>query len=267
MTWGFERGRVYIRQQDIHERFGGQEQGGIITPARFPLVIIISGEQGLALGYSDRDRADGVFEYFGAGQLGPMEFVRGNTAIRDHWKNGKDLLLFKSVAEGIKFEGTMIYTGHHFEEAPDRENNVRRAIVFELRPLEAIVEAVAAENVLPPTNLFALRRKAFEASNESPARISHMANFVTRSRIVRDYVLARSNGICEGCNNSAPFKRPGGTPYLEPHHIRRLSDGGPDEPRHVIALCPNCHRRVHCGEDGKSYNESLMARMKRIEPD
>lgn len=38
--------------------------------------------------------------------------------------------------------------------------------------------------------------------------------------------------------------------YVEPHHTRRLTDGGPDDFHHVIALCPTCHRRVHYGTDG-----------------
>jgi 5-methylcytosine-specific restriction protein A len=68
------------------------------------------------------------------------------------------------------------------------------------------------------------------------------------------------------CNAPAPFQRLDGTPYLEPHHLRRLSDGGPDHPAHVIALCPNCHRRVHAGVDGKTYNAQLNSTMTVIEP-
>ena len=49
MSRGFEAGRVYNRGVDIHSRFGGQQQGGIITPAQHPIVIIITGEEGLAL--------------------------------------------------------------------------------------------------------------------------------------------------------------------------------------------------------------------------
>jgi hypothetical protein len=44
MSWGFEEGRVYNRRADIHAKFGGQQQGGIITHAQHPLVIIITGE-------------------------------------------------------------------------------------------------------------------------------------------------------------------------------------------------------------------------------
>ena len=41
MSWGFEIDRVYNRRADIHARFGGQQQGGIITPANHSLVIIV----------------------------------------------------------------------------------------------------------------------------------------------------------------------------------------------------------------------------------
>src|SRR5262249_32674992 len=72
MSWGFEVGRVYNRRRDIHGRFGGQQQGGIITPAQHLVVVIITGEEGLAHGYADRYRPDGAFEYFGEGQVGDM---------------------------------------------------------------------------------------------------------------------------------------------------------------------------------------------------
>jgi DNA invertase Pin-like site-specific DNA recombinase/5-methylcytosine-specific restriction endonuclease McrA len=87
-----------------------------------------------------------------------------------------------------------------------------------------------------------------------------------RSEDVRAYVLSRSKGCCEGCKSAAPFVRKDGSPYLEPHHIRRVSDGGPDDPAFVIALCPNCHRRVHAGKDGESFNGQLHAKMPTLEP-
>jgi len=60
--------------------------------------------------------------------------------------------------------------------------------------------------------------------------------------------LFRANGICEVCHQPAPFlKKLDSTPYLEVHHIERLSDGGADVLENVLALCPNCHRREHYG--------------------
>jgi 5-methylcytosine-specific restriction protein A len=84
MSWGFEEGKVYNRRADIHVKFGGQQQGGIITPSQHSLVIIITGEEGLVHGYDDRTRDDGVFEYFGEGQVGDMVLQRGNLAIASH---------------------------------------------------------------------------------------------------------------------------------------------------------------------------------------
>jgi 5-methylcytosine-specific restriction enzyme A len=46
MSWGVEVGRVYNRRTDIHAKYGGQQQGGIITPAEHALVFIITGEEG-----------------------------------------------------------------------------------------------------------------------------------------------------------------------------------------------------------------------------
>ncbi|WP_248308276.1 HNH endonuclease signature motif containing protein [Devosia sp. 919] len=104
-----------------------------------------------------------------------------------------------------------------------------------------------------------------EAAKSTPGRRSSEVSIVERSRCVRDYVVARASGNCEGCKSPAPFLRANGVPYLEPHHIRRLGDGGPDDPRYVIALCPNCHRRVHSGADGAAYNVTLLQAMTQIE--
>lgn len=268
MSWGFEVGRIYNRRRDIHERFGGSRQSGIITFANHPIVVIISGESGLAHGYADRWRADGAFEYFGAGQVGPMQMLRGNAAIANHSRNGKGLLLFNDTNAGLRFRGEMVYERHHIEKAPDREGALRDAIVFELRFLDAVVEVASLEDKAPPAvGLHDLRARAL-AAVAAPARTPSEGTrtIYERSRDVRDYVLARANGACEGCAEPAPFVRPNGTPYLEPHHIRRVSDGGPDDPRFVTALCPNCHRRVHAGADGDAYNRILLKQMKAIEP-
>ena len=60
--------------------------------------------------------------------------------------------------------------------------------------------------------------------------------------------LYLANGICEDCKQKAPFNRKSdGTPYLEVHHIKPLSEGGKDTLKNTVALCPNCHRKRHFG--------------------
>jgi 5-methylcytosine-specific restriction enzyme A len=195
-----------------------------------------------------------------------MRLRAGNRAIAEHSALGKGLLLFRNTREGLRFEGEMVCEDYHLEPAPDRTGAMRDAIVFELRALEAVAEKVEAESAPSGMTLQDLRQLAFSAATDSSHAPSQgKRNVYQRSRDVRIYVMARANGKCEGCNAPAPFMRSDGTPYLEPHHLRRLSDGGPDHPAHVIALCPNCHRRVHAGADGVMYNATLNAMMATIE--
>ena len=86
-----------------------------------------------------------------------------------------------------------------------------------------------------------------------------------RSQAVRLYAQRRAQGICEGCGLPAPFVTPEGEPYLEVHHLRRLSDGGPDHPAHVASLCPNCHRRCHHAADARMYNAEVAGRVREKE--
>ncbi len=58
-------------------------------------------------------------------------------------------------------------------------------------------------------------------------------------------VRGRAGGHCEYCGNPAPFKTAEGEPYLEVHHLRSLARGGKDDFENLVALCPNCHRRMH----------------------
>jgi len=96
----FGLGKIYNRHADIHGRYKGQEQGGISTPADAPFMFLFTGDTGEQYGYKDHLTSDGVFLYTGEGQVGDMEFVRGNKAIRDHAAGGKDLLLFEALGKG-----------------------------------------------------------------------------------------------------------------------------------------------------------------------
>src|SRR5262249_21654603 len=89
--------------------------------------------------------------------------------------------------------------------------------------------------------------------------------YYERSAIVRAYVLRRAGGKCESCGGPAPFERLNGEPYLEPHHIRRLADGGPDHPSSVGAVCPACHRGIHHGKNGAGPNGRLAVFVAELE--
>lgn len=121
------------------------------------------------------------------------------------------------------------------------------------------------EDALAEANIDELRKVAELSSRSSVPGLS--AKTVTRARSVaiKLYVLRRAAGQCESCRFEAPFDKPNGDPYLEPHHTTRLADDGPDHPAHVIALCPNCHRRAHHADDAIAFNTKLKRLVHALE--
>lgn len=68
---------------------------------------------------------------------------------------------------------------------------------------------------------------------------------VQRSSIVANIVKERAAGVCQLCNKPAPFYNKSGEAYLECHHVEWIARGGADEVYNAVALCPNCHRKMH----------------------
>lgn len=268
------KGTTYFRK-DLVERFGGQLQSGIWTPKEFPVVFIFSGDSGKAYGYRDGWTDNGVFQYTGEGQKGDMTFDAGNRAVRDHREDGKDLLLFEDLGKGkgVRFAGLFECASWQQLDGLDKDQKTRKIIVFDLVPVTSVdwnVEVFAPNlTASPQVSLAELRKAAYAASKAPKAQnktTDAKRSWYERSAKVRDYVLARAAGVCEACDGEAPFLRTDGSPYLEPHHTRRLADEGPDHPAWVGAICPNCHRRIHSGKDGADWNKSLQTRLKTKEP-
>ena len=67
-------------------------------------------------------------------------------------------------------------------------------------------------------------KAASSASRSSPGKPKQTCYQISKE--VSKYILARANGECEACKQQAPFMIKKRLPYLEPHYIRRLSDGG-----------------------------------------
>lgn len=271
----FVVGRVYDRQQDIHGPYGGSHRNGISSSGRSPAIFLFTGDSGEQYGYRDDFDEAGVFSYTGEGQLGDMQLTKGNLAITAHAAKGRALHVFKSLGKGKgqRYLGEFTYVNHSFRRAPDREGNDRRVIVFHLVPVEQELQEDAAQieddknSALVNIDLSAARMRAlaaFDATEGEGGRQAKRTLYV-RSRAVKDYVLLRAAGECESCREPAPFERRDGTPYLEPHHTTRLSDGGLDHPRFVGAVCPTCHREIHHGRDGGRRNEELKEYLASIE--
>lgn len=265
----FVVGGTYLRKE-LHDQFGGQRQYGISTPSDTGFVLVFTDTETEEHGYSDRFREDGIFIYSGEGRVGDMTMDRGNARIRDHQQNDYELFVFEKVGEQngadvFTYIGEYEYLDHFWEQVEDDNGNMRDAVRFKLTPTGGVEASITREEAkeLPIEELF---ERAKETSpgpnqqNETERSSSSNRTRYPRSDVVRDFALRSAQGECQGCGNDAPFLDENGEPFLEVHHLYRRSDGGPDDPENVIAVCPNCHRRAHHGKDNEDFNNGLINR-------
>ncbi|MCP9759296.1 HNH endonuclease [Aquitalea sp. S1-19] len=237
---------------------------------------MFTGSSGEQYGYADDfDEKTECPSYTGEGQVGDMQMKSGNLAIATHASTGRALHVFETLGKGkpCRYLGEYVYASHEVKRGPDKNGDERNVIVFllmavagkrlETQEEEAVLNSDIA--LFAGASLADLRHAAIAACQpqettkppQESVRIAYQ-----RSARVKRYVLARSEGVCELCDNPAPFVRKSdGTPYLEPHHINRLSDGGLDHPQFVGAICPSCHREIHFGVSGQALNELLRAKV------
>lgn len=278
----FKVGKEYHRQSEIHGVYKGQAQGGISTPSGLDVIFIFTGDGGEKHGYADDFGDDGIFYYTGEGQEGDMEMVRGNKAILNNMKDGRTIHIFEYVRKAyVRYNGSADCIGYHEEQRPDTHGNMRNAFIFHLM-MHSQDEVEASTDHLPEVadvskaqkpiekelkklkTLAELRKAALSTSSSNSDTKTRQVATYYRSEALKKYVKARAKGNCEGCDTPAPFETKKG-PYLEPHHVHRLADGGPDHPKFVIALCPTCHRRAHYAVDAAAFNQTLIEKLVGIE--
>ena len=93
--------------------------------------MIFTGDSGETFGYADGWIDAKTFRYTGEGQVGPMRWIRGNAAIRDHARNGRRILLFSNDRRSfVRYDGEMRFVDFETFLTPDRNGDQREAIRF-----------------------------------------------------------------------------------------------------------------------------------------
>ena len=95
--------------------------------------------------------------------------------------------------------------------------------------------------------------------NQHPKK--RISNEYERNTTISAAVKQRAEGKCDLCGNDAPFVDDLGQPFLEEHHVEWLMNGGSDSLNNAVALCPNCHRKMHICNDASDV-EKLYQRIK-----
>lgn len=76
---------------------------------------------------------------------------------------------------------------------------------------------------------------------------------------VKAWIIQNAGGRCECCQESA-FIKEDGLSYLEVHHLRTLAEGGSDTIHNTVAVCANCHRKLHFASNKVDIRQNLIQR-------
>lgn len=120
------------------------------------------------------------------------------------------------------------------------------AEVENIQSSEAYIEEYIEE--LPSDEL---RELAIKYSGKAAKKEVKTSTVYVRKKIIANYVKDRAKGVCQLCGQPAPFIDRKGKPYLESHHIVWLSNDGDDAIENAVALCPNCHKKMHVLNDAE----------------
>ncbi|MFL0574944.1 HNH endonuclease [Priestia megaterium] len=216
------------------------------------------------------------FHYTGMGQVGNQSLdYSQNKKLYHSTHTNVTVYLFEVFTQNqYVFQGEVYLSGTPYqEEQLDRNNELRLVWVF---PLSLKNEH---DEILIPTEFLEFReniqeKKAKKLTQDGLMKRASRASHKPGSRMVvtkgyerdvyvSEYVKRRANGVCQLCEEPAPFHTKKGDPYLETHHIEWLSKGGEDRIENTVALCPNCHRRMHSLNSKKDVEKLKAVASKR----
>ncbi len=209
--------------------------------------------------YDDQWSDDGILNYTGMGTVGDqsIEFSQNKTLAIAASEEIK-VYLFESYADNeYYYAGEVELAGSIFtSEEIDAEGKLRKVIKYPLRrkdkksniivDIEAVQQSEKEKvKEVQRHSIEEIKEKAktIETKNVSSKEVKTV--YRERNQYIAEYTKERSKGICDLCGKEAPFKEKNGRPYLESHHVITLADGGPDGIYNTVAICPNCHRRIH----------------------
>lgn len=214
------------------------------------LVIISDDTKGV---YKDK-WIDGVLHYTGMGKIGDqvLEGNQNGTLFYSE-TNGVEVHLFEVMTKAIyTYRGVVkLVEKPYMTTQPDNNGNVRKVWIFPVKPVLELVENLEKDlvekEIVRMSNQQLARRSAISKVDKNPKTTETTVYY--RDPYLKEMVKRIAAGKCQYCGNDAPFIDNEGQPYLEEHHVKRLADGGTDTINNVVAICPNCHRKVHVLND------------------
>lgn len=249
-----------ISNGEIRALFKCSLQGGMRRSLKTQTLVLISDLNGGE--YNDRWEGD-TLHYTGQGLTGNQDLnFSQNRTLRNHKKEEVSVFLFEKLGVNqYVYHGKVQLCGEPYQEKQtDKEDKLRSVWVFPLKSINGEHFPIPAKDILQRreekekkatkiSDEKLSEKLSIEKENNPSGRPSSRLSTTTvydRNPYVVEHCNRRANGICELCSKPAPFKKKkSGAPFLECHHIIWLSKGGTDTTDNAVALCPNCHRKMH----------------------
>jgi len=244
-----------LSNKEICDIFRCSTQGGMRRSKRTNTLLLISDHVDPI--YEDRWIKD-ILYYTGMGLVGDQNLnYSQNKTLAESNSNGVTVYLFEIYERGkYTYQGEISLVSKPYTELqPDKHNDQRKVYIFPLQLKNGQKPALINEKLIVE-KLEKQEKKVRHISNEEllekiksvpqyAGQRQVSSSIYERNPLIAEYARRRANGICELCEKDAPFRKKDNTPYLEIHHIEWLSKGGRDAIENTVALCPNCHKKMH----------------------
>jgi 5-methylcytosine-specific restriction endonuclease McrA len=99
---------------------------------------------------------------------------------------------------------------------------------------------------------------------KKPERRQQTLSVYKRDPKVVAWIIKNANGKCECCGDDGFIKNDGSV-FLEVHHLRLLAENGSDTPQNAVALCANCHRKLHYAKNKEKMRKDLIEKIERLQ--
>ena len=242
-----------LSNQDLGILFGCGNSGGMRRAKKTNSLIIISSH--VESIYEDRWDGD-VLLYTGMGLNGDQSLdFNQNKTLSQSQVNGVQVFLFEQFkVNEYTYLGPVELTSEPYtEQQPGQNGYLRTVYIFPLK-LKTGERYIDEETIqtwqekrqkqAKKLSLDELKNRASKSNPISNEYKTVVKQYV-RSAYVVEFAKRLAKGVCQLCDQPAPFHDKKGIPYLETHHIVWLARGGEDTISNTVALCPNCHKRMH----------------------
>ena len=245
-----------VNNNQLQKIFQCSGQGGMRRSHKTNTLIIVSNH--IKSIYDDRWDDKGIMHYTGMGSEGDQSLMFSqNKTLTESKTNDIEVFLFEVFKQTeYTYMGAVELTGDPYQSSQtDLNDNLRNVWIFplkltdETKPIALPKKSIDDSEQLKITKV----RKLSDQELENQAKqfrgtagvVNVQSKQYTRNPYISEHAKRRAKGICQLCLQAAPFKNKSGDPFLETHHIQWLSKGGEDSIKNTVALCPNCHRKMH----------------------